>query len=309
MGVTRGVLLRASTSAWLRQHASRYAFVRRGVERFMPGEDLKDALAAARALQQKGLETIFTHLGENVTAREEAERVTGHYLEVLDQIRAVKLPTEISVKLTQLGLDLSTDLCFANLARLVEHAGAASIVWIDMESSSYVDVTLDVFRRARASYENVGVCLQAYLYRTETDLASLLPLGPAIRLVKGAYREPANIAYARKKDVDDNYFALASELFAARIQRGKGRIALATHDRRLLRCLTEYAASKKLGRGDFEFQMLYGIQRAEQLRLAAEGYRTRVLISYGSYWFPWFMRRLAERPANLGFVARQLFSG
>lgn len=308
MGVTRGVLLRASTSPWLRAHASRYAFVRRGVERFMPGEDLKDALAAARELQQKGLETIFTHLGENVTVREEAERVTRHYLEVLDQIRAVKLPTEISVKLTQLGLDFSTDLCFANLTRLVEHAGVASIVWIDMESSSYVDATLDVFRRARASYENVGVCLQSYLYRTETDLASLLPLGPAIRLVKGAYREPAHIAYVRKKDVDDNYFALASELFAARIQHGKGRIALATHDRRLLRRLTEYAALKKLGRGDFEFQMLYGIQRAEQLRLAAEGYRTRVLISYGSYWFPWFMRRLAERPANLGFVARQLFS-
>jgi proline dehydrogenase len=309
MSVMRGVLLRASTSPWLRKSASRYAFVRRGVERFMPGEELKDALAAAQDLQRQGLETVFTHLGENITVEKEAIEVTRHYLDVLDQIRTFKLPAEISVKLTQLGLDLSPELCHTKLTQLVEHAGAASVVWIDMESSPYVDVTLELFRRARAIHDNVGVCLQAYLYRTETDLAALLPLGPAIRLVKGAYREPASIAYARKKDVDENYFALACELFNAKIQHGKGRIALATHDRRLLRRLLEYAASKKLGRGDFEFQMLYGIQRAEQLRLAAEGYRTRVLISYGSYWFPWFMRRLAERPANLTFVARQMFSG
>lgn len=309
MSVTRGVLLRASTSPWLREHASRYAFVRRGVERFMPGEDLKDALAAAGELQHKGLETILTHLGENVTVAEEAERVTRHYLDVLDQVHALKLPAEISVKLTQLGLDLSADLCYANLTRLIAHAGAASVVWIDMESSPYVDVTLELFRRARATHDNVGVCMQAYLYRTETDLASLLPLGPSIRLVKGAYREPANIAYMHKKDVDENYFALACELFNAKVQHGTGRIAIATHDRRLVGRVTDYVASKKLGRRDFEFQMLYGIQRAEQLRLATEGYRTRVLISYGSYWFPWFMRRLAERPANLGFVARQLFSG
>ncbi|HKS95435.1 MAG TPA: proline dehydrogenase family protein [Terriglobia bacterium] len=309
MGVTRSVLLQASTSSWLREHASRYAFVRRGVARFMPGEELKDALDAARELQQRGLETVLTHLGENVTTQEEAERVTLHYLDVLDQVRMLKLPAEISVKLTQLGLDLSAEQCFSNLTRLIAHAGALSVVWIDMESSRYVDLTLELFRRARAAHDNVGVCLQAYLYRTEADLASLLPLGPAIRLVKGAYHEPANVAMARKKDADENFFTLASELFAAKLQHGKGRIALATHDRPLLHRLTGHAAAKKLGRGDFEFQMLYGIQRAEQLRLAAEGYRTRVLISYGSYWFPWFMRRLAERPANLGFVARQLFSG
>ena len=302
----RNVLLRAAASPWLRERATHTRFVRRTVERFMPGEDLKDAVAAAQTLAERGMGTIFTHLGENVSDQQEAGRVTRHYLEVIDQIRAVKLPTEISVKLTHLGLDLDPELCYANMKSLIAHERPQSVVWIDMESSAYVDRTLAIYRRARAEFPNVGVCLQAYLYRTEADLASLMPLNPSIRLVKGAYNEPATVAFARKSDVDHNFFDLAAKMLDAKAQHSTGRLAVATHDLPLIRRVSDYASSKKLGRADYEFQMLYGIQRPEQARLAAEGYRSRVLISYGQYWFPWFMRRLAERPANLMFVVRNL---
>lgn len=307
MSLLRNALLGAAPSVWLREHATRSGFVRRAVGRFMPGEELADAVAAAQALAGRGMGTLFTHLGENSRDAQEAARVTAHYLEVLDQIRALKLPTEISVKLTQLGLDLDPGLCYANLQTLVARERPSSLVWIDMESSPYVDRTLELFRRARAEFPNVGLCLQAYLYRTATDLAALTPLNPSIRLVKGAYHEPPTLAFPRKHDVDQNFFLLAARLLDAKAQRSPGLAAIATHDLALIRRVAEYAASKRLGRADYEFQMLYGIQRAEQARLAAEGYRSRVLISYGSYWFPWFMRRLAERPANLWFVARNLF--
>lgn len=307
MSLMRNVLLRAASSVWLRQRATRTRFVRRAVGRFMPGEELKDAVAAAQSLAERGMGTLFTHLGENISDQEEAARVTQHYLEVIDQIRAAKLPTEISVKLTHLGLDLDHNIAYANLKALIARERLQNVVWIDMESSAYVEPTLELYRRARAEFPNVGVCLQAYLYRTEADLAALLPLGPSIRLVKGAYREPPTVAFARKRDVDQNFFDLASKLLEAKAQRSPGRVAIATHDLALIRQVSDCALSKKLGRADFEFQMLYGIQRGEQSRLAAEGYRSRVLISYGEFWFPWFMRRLAERPANLMFVARNLF--
>lgn len=275
----------------------------------MPGEELEEALAAARVLQRQNLGTLLTYLGENIADETEAARTTGHYLEVLDRIRVLDLPTEISVKLTQLGLDLSAERSYANLAALIRHAGSKSVVWIDMEASCYVDVTLELFRRARTAYPNVGICLQAYLYRTMADLASLIPLGPSVRLVKGAYREPPDLAFPRKRDVDESFFALAKQLLSPEAQGAGVRAALATHDRKLIGRIEAFTASTGLSKECFEFQMLFGIQRAEQLRLAREGYRCRVLISYGSHWFPWFMRRLAERPANLMFVVRNLFSG
>jgi proline dehydrogenase len=304
----RSLLLSASQSTWLRRRVPRYRFARRAVARFMPGETLDDALAAAQALEGKGLGTVFTQLGENITEAAAAAAVTEHYLGVLDRIRALALRTEVSVKLTQLGLDLGPDICHANLRKIIEHAGAESLVWIDMEASPYVEATLELFRRARHAFPNVGVCLQAYLYRTAGDLASLLPLGPAIRLVKGAYREPPDVAYPRKKDVDENFFALCGTLLGEEARQARVRAAIATHDLRLIRRVQDLARSQGLGKDSLEFQMLYGIQRAEQLRLANEGWRSKVLIAYGSYWFPWYMRRLAERPANLLFVARNLFS-
>lgn len=305
-GTMRGALLWASRNNWLRERAARYKFVRRSVARFMPGEELGDALAAARSLEGQGLGTVLTHLGENVSNAAEAESVTRHYLDALEQVRESGLGSELSVKLTHLGLDLSRELCQANVEKLIQAAGSDSIVWIDMESSRYVDATLDLYRRLRQAYSNVGVCLQAYLYRTDDDLASLLPMGPAVRLVKGAYLEPARVAFPRKADVDENYFALASRLLSSQARNGGVRTAIATHDVNLIHRLEALARAEKLTAADFQFVMLYGIQRAEQLRLAREGWRSGVLISYGRFWFPWYLRRLAERPANIGFVIRNL---
>ncbi|MGH9453216.1 MAG: proline dehydrogenase family protein, partial [Terriglobia bacterium] len=237
----------------------------------------------------------------------EAERVALHYVEVLDRIREAGLGAEVSVKLTQLGLDLSSELCYQNVARIIEQAGANSVVWIDMEASNYVDVTLDLYRRARSAYPNVGVCLQAYLYRTKEDIEDLMRRGAAIRLVKGAYKESPSVAYPHKADVDQNYFALVQRLLSDEARSHGVRAAVATHDVKLIRRIIDSAESKKLGKSSFEFQMLYGIQRQEQLRLAREGWKSIVLIAYGSFWFPWYMRRLAERPANVFFVARNLF--
>jgi proline dehydrogenase len=274
----------------------------------MPGETVSDALAAAAALCEHSIGTIFTQLGENVSDHTEAEQVTVHYLDVLDRIRSQGLRTEVSVKLTQLGLDLNPELCYTNLSRIIEHAGTRSVVWIDMEASNYVDPTLALYRRAKRAYANVGVCLQAYLFRTTRDLASLISLGAAIRLVKGAYNEPPDVAFSRKKDVDENYFALAKQLLGDDARARGVRAAMATHDQKLIHRITEFAASRALSKDCLEFQMLYGIQRAEQYRLAQEGWNSIVLVAYGSFWFPWFMRRLAERPANAVFVIRNLLA-
>ncbi len=308
MGLSRSILLAASQSKLLREHARRYGFVRRTVSRFMPGEELDDALTAAQDFKTRGMATVFTHLGENVTNPAEVDKVAQHYQLVLERIQSLGLPTEISVKLTHLGLDLDSDLCYSNLCTLIERAGPRSTVWIDMEASNYVDATLSLYRRARTAYPNVGVCLQAYLYRTADDLAALMPLGPAIRLVKGAYREPASIAFPRKRDVDENFFDLTRRLLGDEARRVGVRSAIATHDLALIRRTQTLVASNGLAKDSFEFEMLYGIQRAEQLRLAQEGWRSTVLVAYGSYWFPWFMRRLAERPANVGFFLRNLFT-
>ena len=307
MNPARSILLAASQNAWLRDHAAKHRFVRRTVSRFMPGEELSDALAAAQRLQGKNIGSILTHLGENVTDQAEARSVAKHYLEVLRSVREQQLDAEISVKPTQLGLDLSLELCYANLKNIIEQEDPRRAVWIDMEASNYVDATLDLYRRALGEFPNVGVCLQAYLHRTKDDLASLLPSRPSIRLVKGAYSERPEIAFPEKRDVDGNYFELAKEMLVAKKAEPKIRAAFGTHDVVLLRRISEFAATNGLPKSDVEVQMLYGIQSGEQERLAREGYRSKVLVSYGIHWYTWFMRRLAERPANLWFVARNLF--
>jgi proline dehydrogenase len=308
MSLMRSLLLAAAQNQWLRDHATHYRFVRSTVSRFMPGENFEDALKAAQTLATKQIGTVFTHLGENIKDHAEAQQVTGHYLEVLDQIRNSGLKAEISVKLTQLGLDLSADFCFDNLKTIIERAEKDSIVWVDMEASNYVDVTLEVYRRALQMFPNVGVCLQAYLRRTKEDLSNLMPLRPSIRLVKGAYNEPAEVAFPRKQDVDENYFALAGSMLAAKKENRCVRAAFGTHDLALIRRLSELASTLGLAKADFEVQMLYGIQRAEQERLASEGCTSMVLVAYGTYWYPWFVRRLAERPANLWFMVRNVFA-
>jgi proline dehydrogenase len=304
----RRSLLKASQSQWLRERAPRYGFMRRAVKRFMPGENVEDALTAAQTLASNGIGTVLTHLGENITDRAEAQEVSKHYLDVLDRIRAANLPAEVSVKLTQLGLDLDNEFCYSNLVALIEHTPAEKTLWIDIEQSPYVDVTLQLYRRARKAYANVGVCVQAYLFRTEKDLDALISIGASVRLVKGAYNEPAEIAFPLKKDVDENYLHLAQRLLSPESRKMRVRAAMATHDRVLIKKIVEWSASQGIAKAHLEFQMLYGIQRAEQIRLARDGYRCNVLISYGSFWFPWFMRRLAERPANVLFLARNFFS-
>lgn len=308
MALMRTMLLAASQNTWLREHAVKYPFVRRSVSRFMPGETVEDALRAAQGLLQKGVGSVFTHLGENVRDRDEARQVTEHYREVLHRVQALGLPAEISVKLTQLGLDLSPDLCFENLERIMEREKRDAIVWVDMEASNYVDATLAIYRRALERHANAGICLQAYLYRTAKDLQELLPLRPSVRLVKGAYKEPATIAHAKKSDVDENYFSLAKEMLRAKGAGSCVRAAFGTHDVALIRRLRDYVAQGKLPASELEVQMLYGIQRAEQERLAREGCRSMVLVAYGTYWYPWFVRRLAERPANLWFMLRNVFA-
>jgi proline dehydrogenase len=308
MALLRSLLLAASQSAWLREHAVNLPFVRRSVSRFMPGESLDAALGAAQGLLQNKIGTVFTYLGENVADRDEARKVTEHYREVLDRIHQASLPTEISVKLTQLGLDLSPDFCLENLQSIISRENGRAIVWVDMEASNYVDLTLDLYRRALRQYPNVGLCLQAYLHRTKKDLADLLPLRPSIRLVKGAYKEPPEVAFPRKADVDENYFALAQDMLRAKAAGQCLRAAFGTHDVKLIRRLADSVPQHGLPKAELEVQMLYGIQRAEQQRLASAGCRSIVLVAYGSYWYPWFVRRLAERPANLWFMLRNVFA-
>ncbi|HXW18645.1 MAG TPA: proline dehydrogenase family protein [Candidatus Acidoferrales bacterium] len=308
MSWARTLLLKMSENHWLRERAPQYSFVKRSVSRFMPGESAEDAFRAVRELSAKGISSVLTAVGENVADRAEAEAETAHYENVLGQIWVQRLPAEISVKLTHLGLDLDKEFCFMNLSRLIGCSPAGKTVWIDMEQSSYVDRTLELYRRAREQNANAGVCLQAYLRRTEEDVRKLLPLGGAIRLVKGAYNEPADVAFPSKSDVDENYFRLAQTLLGADARRAGLRAAIATHDTRLIGRIQAWALADGLAKEQLEFQMLYGIQRAEQVRLAAEGYRSIVLVAYGKYWFPWYMRRLAERPANVWFLARNLFA-
>ncbi len=309
MGLARNALLWISENRTLRQKLPRYKFIRRAVSRFMPGEELADAVQAAEKLKEKNITTILTRLGENVADEAETREVTDHYLNALPQIQQRRLDSYISIKPTQLGLDLNEDLCWRNLTVIVEHAAALkNWIWIDMEQSGYVDRTLALYKKIRRQYPNVGVCVQSYLFRTAKDLEALLPLSPAIRLVKGAYMEPANIAYPKKADVDANYFTLAKMLLA-NIKKNGATVGIATHDKVLIKKIQQEAAAQGLAKSDYEFQLLYGIQSEEQLRLAREGYRMRVLISYGSYWFPWYVRRLAERPANVFFVLKNLLRG
>lgn len=306
MGIVRSVLLAGSESRWLRERAPRYGFVRNAVSRFMPGETVEAALDATRSL---GVGTVLTQLGENVRDLEQARGVTRHYLDVLDRVSRGGLDVEVSIKLTQLGLDLSREECEKNLLALIERARALSNwIWIDIESTAYTDATLDIYRRMRATHPNVGVCIQAYLYRTAEDLKTLLPLGGGLRLVKGAYREPPDKAFPKKSDVDENYFRLAAQLLSANARARGVRAIFGTHDPVLIRRIEELGRSSNLPPEALEFQMLYGIRRQEQERIAKAGHRFRVLISYGDAWFPWYMRRLAERPANVLFVVRSLFS-
>ena len=308
MSVARTMLLKISDNQWLRANGTKLPFVRRAVSKFMPGESFDDMLAAAKTTAAEGIGAVFTRLGENVKDLSEADAVARHYLDVIDRVRALRLSCEPSIKLTQLGLDIDRELAFGHLRALAARTEAAgNYLWIDMEQSSYVDVTLDLTRRLKQEFPAVGVCLQAYLFRTRQDLEDVTSRGIGVRLVKGAYNEPPTVAFPKKSDVDANYLALAQTMLSAAPRAAGSRAVFGTHDLDLIASIRAHAQSIGLKPADYELHMLYGIQKAAQLRLAQEGTAVRVLIAYGEYWFPWYMRRLAERPANVWFVAKSLF--
>ena len=304
----RKALLAASTNAFLRERAMKTAFVRRSVVKFMPGERVEDAIAAAKALQPQGINTILTRLGENITHIDEAKEVFDHYMKVIGMVKASGIDAEISIKPTQLGYDQNPDLCYDYCIRLLQQIEATgNFFWLDMESSPYVEGTITLFKRLRAKSDRVGIAIQAYLFRTAKDIEELVALGSAIRLVKGAYLEPANVAYPNKSDVDENYFKLASRLLQDDNTRPGALLHIATHDLGLQAKLQQVIRERKVDQSRYEFAMLFGIQTGRQQELGRQGVRVRCLISYGEYWFPWYMRRLAERPANVWFVAKNMF--
>ena len=302
----RKVFLLLARSTWLGERLPRLPFMQRAIARLMPGTEIADALGAAVDLQVLGIRTLYTKLGEAITDPAGAQAVVDHYLELLQKIKASDIDGEISVKPTQLGLDIDEGVCLAHLRTLAAAAEAqGAYLWIDMEDSAYVDRTIDLYQRLRATNPSTGICLQAYLRRTAKDVEKLLPLGPAIRLVKGAYDEPKAIAFRAKSEVDANFLGLAVTL----IREGRVRpmrVGLGTHDIDLIEQVATHAAAAGIPKDAFEVQMLYGVRAKDQKRLVKSGFKVQVLIAYGDAWYRWYMRRLAERPANVLFAMRQL---
>ena len=308
--IGRNLLLWASTNRWISERAVRAGFVRRSVSAFMPGETTADALEAAAGLLAGGITPILTLLGENVTHASAAAATSSNYGALIDEARRAGLNVEISIKPSQLGFDLSPDLCARNLLTISDRCQAAGLfLWLDMERSHYVDGTLALYRMLRERTPRCGVALQAYLFRTPADVEALVPLGAAIRLVKGAYLEPASIAYQRKADVDRQYFTLASRLLSTDAARPGALLHIATHDVPLQERLHRVISEQGVPKDRYAFAMLYGIRADRQRELVRQGEPVHCLVSYGPEWFPWYMRRLAERPANAWFVVKNLFRG
>jgi proline dehydrogenase len=305
MSALRSLILAAADSPRLQRFVQKYGF-RLGAARFVAGETLDDAVAVLRRLNESGLLTNTTLLGEGVRDESETRAVVAAYREVLDRIHTEGLRTNLAVKLTHLGLSIDEDLAQSNLGELVEHAaGVGNFVRIDMEESRHVDATLRIYRRLRAGgHDNVGTVLQSYLFRTEDDLAALLPLAPNLRLVKGAYLEPPEVAYPRKSDVDAAYVRLLEASLA-----GDGFTAVATHDEQLIEHAIAFAQEREIANDRFQFQMLYGVRPRLQLELVGRGFDVLVATPYGPEWYRYLMRRLAERPANLLFLLRNLVRG
>jgi len=302
----RRVLLWMARNPWLKERLPRLRFVRKAVRRFMPGEDADAAFAAAATLAASGHGILFTRLGENLAALAEADEVAAHYHAIMDRGATLPHPIELSVKPTQLGLDIDEEACFGHMSGLAARADVTGTwLWVDMEGSAYVERTIALYERLKARHRNVGICLQAYLRRTPADLRRLLPLEPAVRLVKGAYDEPAAIAWRRRPEVDGAYQA-AALVVAEAARDGKARLALGTHDGSLVERIADFAEAAGVPRERLEVHMLYGIRAGELRRLQEAGFPPFTLIAYGKHWYPWYMRRLAERPANVVFALRQL---
>jgi proline dehydrogenase len=296
----RSALLQLAGSPGFAQWVTSNATTRGMARRFVAGETLDEAIMAARGCNSLGMYASLDYLGENVATTSDAQRARDAYLQIFDRIAAERLHANVSCKLTQLGLDLSSEFCEGLLFSIVERAASYdNFLRVDMESSEYTQRTIDVLKRVRSRNPAVGTVIQSYLYRSEKDVQDLLTVGCRIRLCKGAYKENMEVAFARKKDVDGNFLRLMAMLLRSGFFHG-----IATHDPHMIAETIRFAAARGISKDDFEFQMLYGVRTDLQRRLVKDGYRLRVYIPYGKDWFPYFMRRLAERPANLGFFLR-----
>ena len=296
-----------SYSQTLKKLASRYGMAGPGAfaRRFIAGETVEDAIAAVRQIESKGLLSTLDYLGESVGSLSKADTATREYLQLIEAVDRAGIERNLSLKLTQLGLDVDRAICVDNLRKILTAAGQCGFfVRIDMESSEYTDATLDIFETVwKLGHHNVGVVLQSCLYRTEKDFERVNASGARIRLVKGAYREPKSVAYQLKADVDAAYLRLAKRLLTEGVYP-----AIATHDEDILNEVKRFASERAIAQSRYEFQMLYGIRRDLQTALRNAGYRVRVYVPFGREWFPYFMRRLGERPANVAFVIRSLFA-
>jgi len=299
----RTILLKLSDSKGFAHWVTSNPITRRMARRFVAGETLGEALEVARACNDAGMAATLDCLGENVATPSDAQKARDTYLKIYDRIAEEKLNANVSCKLTQLGLDLSVEFCEGLVLSIAERAAAYdSFLRIDMEGSGYTQRTVDLVKRVRAQTPAVGAVIQSYLYRSEGDIQDLLSYGCRVRLCKGAYKESIDVAYSRKADVDGNYLHLMRLLLSSGFYHG-----IATHDPRMVAATIRWAAEKKISKDDFEFQMLYGVRTDLQRQLVRDGYRLRIYVPFGTEWFPYFMRRLAERPANLGFFMRILF--
>jgi proline dehydrogenase len=303
--LTRSALIYLSRQEGLKEFAARFSFFKKLTHRFIAGETTDEAVAAIREINAHGCTASFDHLNESVNSAGETEAEVAEYLNVLRLIDENGIKSNVSIKLTQFGLELDPDLAYRNARRIVEDAARrGNFVRIDMEGSNVTEVTLDIFRRLRSEFElnDVGIVVQSYLYRTLDDVRELLKIPARIRLCKGAYDEPAEVAYPEKKDVDRNYVQAMQLLLASGVYHG-----IATHDPKMIDATVDFAQREGIGKDAFEFQMLYGIRRDLQEQLARDGYGMRIYVPYGRHWYPYFMRRLAERPANIWFVMKNLW--
>ena len=298
----RAALLKLSESKSFANWVVSNDRTRRMAHRFVPGETLDQAIAAARECNNLGMFASLDYLGENVSTQEDAQRARDAYLEIFDRIANERLYANVSCKLTQLGLDLGVEFCESLVVPIVQRAASYdNFLRVDMEGSVYTQRTVELVKRVRAQNPAIGTVIQSYLYRSQADITDLLAYGCRIRLCKGAYKEPPEVAYPKKKDVDANYIQLMNLLLPSGVYHG-----IATHDPAMIGATIRFAAAEQISKDDFEFQMLYGVRTDLQRRLVKDGYHLRIYIPYGREWFPYFMRRLAERPANVAFFARNL---
>src|ERR687884_533180 len=305
--VTRNALLYLSRREGLKDFATRFRFFKKMTTRFVAGEDIEEAIKAIRELNAKNCTASFDHLNESVANASETEEEVKEYLQILSRIDQTGIKSNVSIKLTQFGLEIDPELAYKNARRIVEDAARrGNFVRVDMEASHVTQVTLDIFKRLRAEFglNDVGIVLQSYLRRTYEDAQEMLRIPARIRICKGAYNEPPEVAFPDKKDVDENYVRVMKLLLSSGTYHG-----IATHDPAMINATIRYMREEGIGKEAFEFQMLYGVRRDLQEKLAREGYNMRVYVPYGKHWYPYFMRRLAERPANVWFVLKNMFKG